>query len=47
MYNRGYDRAPSSVEDLGLDRLYVVYPGDERFDLSQRIEALGLYGQIR
>lgn len=32
----------SAIEDLGLDRLYVVYPGEERFPLHERVEALGL-----
>jgi hypothetical protein len=31
----------SSLEALGLDRLYVVYPGDQRFPLHARIEAVG------
>ncbi len=32
----------SALADLGLDRLYVVFPGDARFPLAERIEALGL-----
>jgi hypothetical protein len=32
----------SALEDLGLERLYVVYPGKERFPLHDRIEAVGL-----
>jgi uncharacterized protein len=30
------------IEDLRLDRLYVVYPGTERYPLDERIEALPL-----
>jgi hypothetical protein len=32
----------SALEDLRLDRLYVVYPGEKRFPLHERIEAVGL-----
>jgi len=32
----------SALEDLGLDRLYVVFPGQQRFPMADRIEALGL-----
>lgn len=32
----------SALADLRLDRLYVVYPGEDRFPLHPRIEALGL-----
>ncbi|MDR3669861.1 MAG: ATP-binding protein [Holophaga sp.] len=32
----------SAMENLGLERLYVVFPGDQRFPLSERVEALGL-----
>jgi uncharacterized protein len=35
--------APSmrnAVVDLGLDRLFVVYPGRERYAMSETIEAL-------
>jgi uncharacterized protein len=42
-----YSAAPSTtksmhtaLEDLALDRLYVVYPGRERYRLHQKIEAL-------
>jgi len=31
----------SALEDLGLDRLYVIYPGEKRFPLHERVEALG------
>ena len=33
--------ASSALKDLDLDRLYVIYPGDERFPLHEHIEALG------
>lgn len=36
----------SALEDLGLDRLYVVYPGEERFPLHERVEALGLQAAL-
>jgi predicted AAA+ superfamily ATPase len=32
----------SALEDLALERLYVVYPGEERFPLHERVEAVGL-----
>ena len=32
----------SALDDLHLDRLYVVFPGDSRFALDQRVEAVGL-----
>ena len=31
-----------ALEDLDLERLYVIYPGTERFPLHERVEALGL-----
>jgi len=31
----------TALEDLGLDRLYVIYPGEKRFPLHERVEALG------
>jgi hypothetical protein len=31
----------SALDALGLDRLYVIYPGKTRFPLHERIEALG------
>lgn len=31
----------SALDALGLDRLYVIYPGETRFPLHERIEALG------
>ena len=31
-----------ALEDLQLDRLTVVFPGDVRFALSEKIEAVGL-----
>ncbi len=33
-----------ALEDLGLERLFVVYPGVERYALGERIEALPLRG---
>ena len=32
----------SALDDLGLERLYVVFPGDQRFPLGTKTEALGL-----
>jgi predicted AAA+ superfamily ATPase len=32
----------TALDDLGLERLYVVYPGEERFPLHRRAEAVGL-----
>ena len=32
----------SALTDLGLDRLFVVFPGDSRFALRERVEAVGL-----
>lgn len=32
--------------DLGLDRLYVVYPGSQRFELAGDIEAVPLWGLL-
>ena len=32
----------SALADLGLERLYVVFPGDQRFPLAENIEAVGL-----
>ena len=32
----------SALSDLKLDRLFVVYPGDARFPLHDRVEAVGL-----
>ncbi len=34
-----------ALEDLGLERLFVVYPGVERYALGERIEALPLRGR--
>jgi hypothetical protein len=31
-----------AIQDLGLERLYIVYPGEERYPLGERIEALPL-----
>ena len=30
----------SAIESLGLERLWVVYPGDEPYALTKRISAL-------
>lgn len=35
----------SAIDDISLDRLYVVYPGRERFDLAADVEAIPL-GQL-
>lgn len=32
----------SAMQNLGLERLYVVFPGDQRFPLGAKTEALGL-----
>lgn len=32
----------SALRDLGLERLFVVYPGRERFPLHEKVEALAL-----
>ena len=32
----------SALDDLRLDRLYVVFPGRSRFPLEKRVEAVGL-----
>ena len=32
----------SALTDLMLDRLLVVFPGDSRFPLRERVEAVGL-----
>jgi hypothetical protein len=33
-----------ALEDLQLDKIYVVYPGTERYTLHARVEALPLAG---
>lgn len=43
---RGTRSMFSALEDLGLDRLYVVYPGEERFPLHERIEAVGFLAAV-
>ena len=35
-----------AAQDLQLDRLYVVYPGDKRFALDAGIEAVPLWGML-
>ena len=32
----------SALSDMKLDQLFVVYPGDSRFLLHDRVEAIGL-----
>lgn len=32
----------SALSDLELDRLFTVFPGDSRFSLHERAEAVGL-----
>ena len=34
--------AVSALTDLALDRVFVVFPGDSRFALRERVEAVGL-----
>ena len=36
----------TAIEDLGLDRLFVVYPGATRFPLTDRIEAVPLWSLL-
>jgi predicted AAA+ superfamily ATPase len=36
-----------AMEDLGLDSLYVVYPGEERYRLNERAEVLPLHNAIK
>jgi len=36
-----------AVNDLKLDRLYVVYPGDYRYTLGEGIEAVPLNALLR
>jgi hypothetical protein len=35
-----------AIDDLGLDRLYVVYPGDRRFSMGPGIEAVPLWALL-
>ena len=35
-----------AAQDLQLDRLYVVYPGDKRFELAAGIEAVPLWAML-
>jgi hypothetical protein len=32
----------AALTDLGLERLLIVYPGDQRYTLSDRVEVLSL-----
>ncbi len=34
----------TACEELDLSRLFVVYPGERRFDLDDRVEALPFGG---
>ena len=36
-----------ALDDLALERLWIVYPGDEAYDLDDRIAALPLAGVPR
>jgi hypothetical protein len=31
-----------AVDDLSLERMWIVYPGSRRYELSNEIEAIGL-----
>jgi len=33
-----------AIADLGLDRLWIVYPGDEAYPLDDRISAIPVSG---
>jgi predicted AAA+ superfamily ATPase len=35
-----------ALQDLKLDRLYVVYPGPHRYQLSERVEAVPLWALL-
>ena len=37
----------NALEALALDKLYVVYPGDEDWPMAPKIEALGLLRSAR
>ena len=32
----------SALADLGLDRIFVIFPGRDRFRLHKRVDAVGL-----
>ncbi|MGH8583546.1 MAG: DUF4143 domain-containing protein, partial [Gammaproteobacteria bacterium] len=34
----------TALADLKLDRMWIVYPGDQRYRLHERIEAISLSG---
>ena len=34
------------MEDLKLDALYVVYPGEQRFRLAEAVEAVPLWAML-
>ncbi len=35
-----------AIDDLKLDALYVVYPGEQRFKLEPRVEAVPLWALL-
>ena len=35
-----------AIDDLKLDKLYVVYPGEQRFMLADGIEAVPLWALL-
>ena len=35
-----------AMEDLQLDALYVVYPGEQRFRLGEGVEAVPLWAML-
>ncbi len=35
-----------AIQDLNLDRLYVAYPGERRFSLTEKIEAVPLWAML-
>lgn len=37
----------SALKDLKLDKLFIIYPGDQRFDLSENITVSGLANFIK
>lgn len=36
----------TAIDDLKLDALYVVYPGDHRFKLADAVEAIPLWATL-
>ena len=41
--NRGFKQA---CDDLGIEKRFVVYPGEESFNLRQGAQAIGLKGML-